>query len=322
MSIELAVITAVFKDIGTKLLKPGQWRGILLVILSAAGFAGLDSTTRYLSGSLHPFEIVFFRNLVGGLWLVPFFVRGLRAGIRPFHTQRWGLYLLRAVINTGAMLCFFSALSLSPVAEVTALSFTVPLFVVVLAVLVFREQLALSHVLALGCGILGTGVILQPGIGEWSLGYGLALLGSAQLAVVLILVKILSRSESNLTIMLYMSLLQTPLTWWPALAVWQWPTPEELLWLGVGGSLATVGQICITQAYREADLVTLAPFDFFGLIWAALLGAFIFGEFPNLWTWVGGIIIFAGGLLTQSRILWGRRAAVDPGDGSESVKPR
>ncbi len=277
------------------LFTPGRTRGILLLIVATAGFAALDSTTRYLSGSLHPFQMVFFRNLVGALWLLPF---GLRSGIPVLKTKRGWLYGWRALINTGAMLCFFSAFTLTPIAEVTALGFTVPLFTVMLAVLIFKERLRLPQALALLCGILGTGVILQPGVEGISLGYGLALAGSAQLAVVLIMIKSLSKTDSTLTILIYMALLQTPLALLPALFVWQWPTAPQLLLLVLGGSMGTVGQICITQAYRDTEFVALAPFEFFGLIWASLLGALIFGEVPNVWTWVGGAVIFSGGLLT------------------------
>jgi drug/metabolite transporter (DMT)-like permease len=269
--------------------------GIGLVLLSTACFAGSDAMIRFVSRELHPFEIVFLRNLIGFPLLLPFL---WRQGRQVLHTHRLPLYLLRAVTTVAAMLTLFSALSLLPLAEFTALTFTVPIFTVIIAVLGLREQIRPHHGWSLGIGFLGMMIILRPGFEAISPGAILTLIGAACLAAAVTTIKLLSRTESIGTIMVYMSLMQIPISILPALWYWQSPSLDQLLWLLLLSIFSTLGQWTITLACKWADLVTLAPFDFSSLIWASLIGYWVFGESADLWTWTGGLVIFISGLLS------------------------
>jgi drug/metabolite transporter (DMT)-like permease len=267
------------------------WQGVALKLLATFCFACLGVIIRLNTPALHPFEIVFLRNLFGFLALVPLL---LRAGIHSLHTAKMSFYLLRSAISTLGMLLSFWAASLLPLAEATALSFVQLLFAGMMAVWVLGEQMRPSRWLGLGLGVVGTLVMLRPGFREFSLGTGLALVAAALFGWVIIVLKILARTESSLTITAYMGLLQTPLSFLAAVWVWTWPSPEQWLWMVAMGLLGSLGQVALAQAYKLADVTMLLPLDFSRLLWASLLGFWVFAEIPDGWTWVGGTLILAG----------------------------
>ena len=154
----------------------GNLRGIVLMLISTVAFAAMHAAVRHLSGELHPFEIAFFRNAFGLLALAPWF---LRYGLAPPRTRQLPLHGLRAGLNIIAMLAFFYALSITPLARVTSLGFTVPLFATLLAMVVLGEVVRLRRWAAMFCGFVGTLVILRPGLAEIDQGSLLALLSAA-----------------------------------------------------------------------------------------------------------------------------------------------
>nr|WP_279611308.1 DMT family transporter [Thermostichus vulcanus] len=261
------------------------------MLLATGCFASLGAIIRLNSPAIHPFQIVFLRNLFGFLTLSPLL---LQAGIQSLRTTKIGLYLSRGVISTVGMLLSFWAASILPLAEATALSFTQLLFASLIAVLVLQERMRPYRWLALGLGFAGALVMLRPGFQEGSLGIGLTLIASALFAWVTIVIKMLSRTESSITITAYMGLLQTPMSFLAAVWVWTWPSPEQWLWMVAMGLLGTIGQVALTQAYKLADVTTVMPLDFSRLIWASLIGFWVFAEIPDWWTCLGGALIFAG----------------------------
>ncbi|MEN9221532.1 MAG: DMT family transporter [Thermostichus sp. BF3_bins_97] len=277
---------------------PQTLKGILLILISVSCFATMDATIRRLSGQLHPFEIAFFRNFFGSLALMPLL---LREGLGSLRTERLGLFALRGVLNTIAMLMFFWALSRVPLAEITALSFTIPLFASLFAIWLLRERVYLQRWVALGLGFVGMVVLLRPGFQAVTLGSAAALAASVLLAWVTVLIKILSRTESSITITAYMGLFQAPLSLLAAVWFWQWPGLQDWIPLVAIGCLGTLGQVLMIHAFAYADVSTLLPFQFSALIWATLYGFFWFGEWPDLWTWVGGAIIFGSSLALAYR---------------------
>ncbi len=270
---------------------PGTSLGILLMVASTIGFAGMHAAVRHLSADLHPFEIAFFRNFFGLVAIAPWF---LRLGLRPLRTRRFGLHLTRALINVAAMLMFFTAVTLTPLAQLQALGFTAPLFATVLAVIFLGERVRLRRWSALIIGFSGAMVIIRPGIADITLGSILVLASSATWAFALIAIKILTRTDSSVTITAYMVLLMTPLSLIPAIFVWQWPDPGQWVWLFAVGVVGTLSQMAMAQSFRVAEATAVLPFDFSKLIWGTLIGYFVFSEVPDVWTWIGGIIIFAG----------------------------
>ncbi len=268
----------------------GNLRGIALMVLSTLCFAVMHASIRHVSATLHPFEIAFFRNLFGLLVVLPWFIRG---GLAPLRTQRLGLHGLRAAVNTFAMLAFFTALSLTPLTDATALAFTAPIFATVLAIVVFGERVGVRRWSAIAIGFAGTLVVLRPGFQEIGLGPMLAVGASLAWAVVLLIIKELGRSDSSVTITTYMQLFMTPLSLVAALFVWRTPELGEIPWLIGIGLAGGSGQLLMSQALRQAETNVVMPFDFCKLVWVTIIGYWAFSEVPDAFTWVGGTLIFA-----------------------------
>ncbi|NKB51746.1 MAG: EamA family transporter [Rhizobiaceae bacterium] len=272
--------------------------------VSTVAFAIMHALVRYVSSELPPFQIAFFRNLFGFVFLLPLLVR---SKFEMFQSRRIGLHALRGVVNIAAMLMFFTALSLSPLAKVTALSFTGPIFVAVLSIVVLGERFRLYRWLAIATGFLGMLIILRPGMVALDTG-GLLAAGAAALwAVAMILIKLLSRTESSVTIVGWMGIFLCLFSLGPALLVWQTVSAENWIWLSLIGLSGTIAQIALSQSLKETEPTAVLPFDFLKLIWTALLGVWFFSETPDLYTWIGAAIIFSSGLFIAHRERRSRR---------------
>lgn len=260
------------------------------MIIATLFLATMHTSIRHVgSQGVHPFEIAFFRNLFGMLAIVPWIIQ---SGLGPFRTERIGLHAVRAGINVVAMLCFFTALTITPVTEVTALSFSVPIFATIFAIFIFGEKVGIRRWSAMVVGFGGVILILRPGFEEIGLGQMLVIFASVVWSGALMVIKVLGRTESSVTITAYMSLLMTPLTFIPALFVWTWPEPEHYLWFMLIGICGGAGQMLTVEALKSASTAVVMPFDFFKLIWVAAIAYVAFGEIADLFTWAGGIIIF------------------------------
>lgn len=287
-------------------------RGAVLMVGACAGFASMMAIVRLVSAEVHPFEAAFFRNLFGLLFMLPWL---LHAGPRRLRTGRPSMHLARAVLGLIAMLLLFTAVALLPLAEVTALSFTAPLFGTLGAALLLRERVGRRRWLATLAGFAGALLVIRPGLGAFSGAALVALASAAAIAAAQLTVKSLSRTEHPNAIVLIMGLLMTPLSLVPALFVWTWPDPATLLWLLLMGLVATIGQVLLVRAMAMADASAVMPFDFSRLIFASVLGYLLFGEAPDAWTWAGGAIVVAATVYIARReavLARRRRAAVPP----------
>lgn len=250
--------------------------------------AFMHTSIRHVSENIHPFEIAFFRCLFALLVFIPFFVQ---SGLAPLRTKRLPLLLTRGIINIYCMLAFFFSVSIIPLAEATALSFSAPIFAVILAVFVFKEKVGLRRWSAIFAGFIGTMIILRPGFQEFSQGQFLVLTSAFAWAICIMIVKELGRTESSITITIYMSLVMAPLSLIPALFVWVWPTWEQMAWLVMIGILGGLGQFTMAESLRRAPTYVVSPIDFTRLIFVALLGYFFFDQVPDIYVWFGGTLV-------------------------------
>ena len=273
-------------------------RGIVLMCLSTIAFSIMHGLVRFVSEVLPPFQIAFFRNIFGLAFLLPLLMRSRFAILR---TKQIGLHALRGVINMAAMLMFFTALAISPIAKVTALGFTAPIFMAILAVLVLGERFRIYRWSAIFLGFVGMLIILRPGLVAIDTG-ALLVIGSAALwAVAMIIIKIQSRTESSLTIVAYMGIFLGVFSIGPAVWVWQ---PFGLKTLGLMvliGLFGSIAQMTISESLKETDSTALMPFDFLKLIWTSMIGIWFFSEIPDIYTWVGATVIFSSGLFIAFR---------------------
>ena len=270
---------------------PPPLRGVLLMMVSALGVVAMNVSLRQIADDIHPFVIAFFRHSIGICLLIPLFVR---PGSNPFRTVNFPLQGLRAILNVVAMLAYFLALTMEPLAKVVALTFTAPLIGTVGAILLLREKVTLSRYFALSIGFAGALIILRPWAVEISTGSLLLILSSAMWGMALVVIKVLSRTDSPATIALYASLLQLPVCLIAALFFWQWPTFEQLLVMGLIAIFGATTQLALAQAFREADATVVLPVDFTKLVFAGLAGWLFFEELPVIWIWIGGTVVFVG----------------------------
>jgi drug/metabolite transporter (DMT)-like permease len=273
-------------------------RGLLMMLVTTLCFAAMQSMIKWLAAAgdepMHPFEIAFFRNLMGVVAMLPMVLRGgTRTLLSTFRTTRPGLHLLRSSVQAVGMLCFFTAVTLIPLAEITSLSFSAPLFATTLAVLLMGERIRARRITALALGFVGVIIVLRPGFGELSTGALLAIVSSLAWGFAMTLIKKLSRTDSSLTQTLYSGIFLALLTAVPALYVWTAPTIEQLIWLLAIGTVGTIGHLAFAEALRSADMSAVLPLDFLRLVWASAIGFLVFSEVPSLLSWIGGTLIFA-----------------------------
>ena len=283
-------------------------KGLMWMLLSGILMSCMHGSIRHVSAGLHPFEIAFFRLAFGLLPLLPWFIK---LGWAPLRTNRLGLLGLRGALNVACMLAFFYTLSITPLVEVTALVFTAPIFATIGAMVVFGERVGLRRWTAIGVGFLGVLVVLRPGFQEIGQGQMLALFAAVVWGVCIVLIKSLGRTESSLTITVYMSLVMAPLALIPAIWVWQWPDQEQFLWLLAIGVLGGAGQMAMVEALKVGETHVIMPMDFTRLIWISVIAYAAFAEVPGLYTWIGGAIIFAA----TAFIAWRERVAAVAGAG-------
>jgi drug/metabolite transporter (DMT)-like permease len=277
---------------------PAPLRGALWMCAAATAFALMITLVRHLTDGLHPLQVVFFRTAFGLVAMLPWL---LRQGFQVMRTSRLRLHLLRALIGIFAMVGWFTTLSLMPLAEATALSFTSPIFTSVLAVLILGEVMRLRRWTATTIGFLGALIIVRPGIEAIDPAALLAIATAAIWASSSILVKVMARTESAGAITTYMVLLTTPMTLIAALFVWQHPTPEQLGWAALLGAAGSTGHYCMSRALGTADATLVAPFDYLRLPIVALIAFIAFGEVPGVWVWLGGGVIALSGLYLTHR---------------------
>jgi len=266
----------------------GNLRGIVWMLLTGVLFVGVTVTVRYLGTNMNPVQAAFIRYCFGILMILPLLSR---AGVFSLTPGRLGFHALRGLMHGGGVMLWFLAMSRIPIAEVTALGFTTPIFATLGAAVFLSERLKSYRVVAVVLGFIGALLILRPGFRVIDIG-ALAQLGAAPLfACSYLMAKSATRRESSAMIVVLLSVFCTLILALPALLVWRTPTIEELMLLGLTALLATSGHYCMTRALKAADVSAVQPFTFLQLVWATILGLVLFGERPDLWIWLGGAVI-------------------------------
>jgi drug/metabolite transporter (DMT)-like permease len=266
----------------------GAVKGALLMTAAAACFAAMNVVIRAMNQELHPFQVAFLRCATGCAFMLPWLAR---TGFEGLRTASHKLYFSRAFVGYGSMLCWFTAIASLPIAEATALSFTSPLFATAAAALLLGEVVRQRRWTATIVGFLGAMIVLRPGLDVVSFAHLLVLASAALGGWNSITVKQLTRTDNPNAIILYMTLYLVPMSAIPASFVWQWPSAQAWVLTFFLGLFATLAHQSFTRALAVCDASYVLPFDFTRLPMVALLAYLVFGEVPDLWTWVGGAVI-------------------------------
>ena len=275
---------------------PSSLFAISLMIISGLFFVLMHSAVKYLSKEVHIFEIAFFRCALVIFVLAPII---FQQGKKIFKTKQPKVQFLRITTNSVAMLCFFYGISTTPLAQLTTLGFTVPIFATILAVIFMKEKIRLRRTTALIVGFIGTIIVMRPDI-SIELGALLIIFSSFLWSICLIFIKKLTQTDSAVTISLYFGIGMIPATFALAFPVLEMIDLRQfiiLIFIAVTGTLA---QTIMNSALEKGELALLLPFDFLRLIWSVLIGYALFSEEPTITLWLGGFLIIG----STSYIAW------------------
>lgn len=290
-------------------------RGILLIIAAISMFVAMGSLVK-AAVRIPPGEAVFFRAFcalpVIMAWLA---VRGeLGAGLR---VADWRGHALRGVAGSMAMGLGFLGLKLLPLPEVTAIRFATPILIVAFAALILGERIRLVRVTAVAVGLVGVSIVMWPRLAfdsdTWALLGASATLGSAALAALAqVFIKSMAATERTTAIVFWFSATASLLSLASLPFGWVWPMGLEWVFLIGAGLTGGLGQILLTSSYKHAEASTLAPFTYVSMIWALIIGYFIFGETPTLPMLAGASLVIAAGvaIVLRERQL-GRKIAAE-----------
>lgn len=270
---------------------PAVWRGMLWVVMSGLVLSCLDAIMRTTSLSLDPFESQFLRYLFGTVAMLPLVWRNGLQACRPVNLsgQLW-----RGAIHTVGLTLWFMALPHLGLADMAAIGFTGPLFVMMGAALFLGEKMRADRWTAAVIGLAGVLVVVVPKFTGQGGSYALVMLASCPVfAASFLLTKTMTRYEKPSVIVLWQAItvtvLSLPLGWahWSAPTVWQW------LQFAMAGVLGSLGQYCLTRGFRTADISAVQPLRFLDLIWASLMGWLVFSNVPSQTTLLGALVILA-----------------------------
>ena len=275
---------------------PSPLIAISLMIISGLFFVLMHSAVKYLSNEIHIFEIAFFRCGLVIFVLAPVI---FHQGKSIFKTKQPKMQIIRILTNSVAMLCFFYGISTTPLAQLTTLGFTVPIFATILAVIFMREKIRLRRTGALIIGFIGTLIVMRPDI-SIEVGAVLIIFSSFLWSICLIFIKKLTETDSPVTISLYFGIGMIPATFFIAFPFLEMVNLKQfiiLIFIAITGTLA---QTIMNSALQKGELALILPFDFLRLIWSVLIGYALFAEEPTFTLWIGGFLIIG----STSYIAW------------------
>jgi drug/metabolite transporter (DMT)-like permease len=274
-------------------------RVILLMVVSVAFFAVMDALVKELGTRYPTMQVMFFRSLFA---FVPIMLLILHGGsLQALRMNNITGHLLRSLVGVGAMFCFFYSYSRMPLADVVAISFAAPVFVVALSVPLLGETVGPRRWAAVLVGFAGVMIMLQPGPGLLKSIALVPLLGTLFFALAMVVLRKLGRTETSAAVAFTFTLSCTLVSGFALPFVWVPPDLADLGLLIAVGLLGGVGQILMTTAFKHGDVAVVAPFEYTAMIWATLLGFVFWGEIPGLNIWLGVAVVMASGLFILFR---------------------
>ena len=263
---------------------------MLWMALSGVCFAANYAVIRHLASDIHVFEMVFFRNLIGLVVLTPFLWR-MRHTIKK--SRHLNIIFTRGVLQASSSSLWYYGVTIIPLVTATSLMLIEPIIGSILAILFLREPNMPSRWLSVLVGFAGALIIVRPGVIDVSIGAGAIIVAAVMWSGYMLLGKVQSRYDSVTLVVAYSTALTVPISLIPSLFFWVTPTLEQFLWLIFLGSVATVGYLFMTNAYKAGDVTVVAPFTFTRTIYSAIVGFLIFAEVPEFWIWIGAAVIVA-----------------------------
>jgi drug/metabolite transporter (DMT)-like permease len=271
---------------------------IFLIITSVFFGTVMLSFLKIAQEDVNVYVAGFFRFFLGLVIILPYIVRNKDAVLKTTHLKQ---HFLRAILGLPAMLIYFSALVLLPIEKLTAISFVVPLIVTILAVFFLGEKIYIYRTLALILGFSGMLVIIRPGFVDISIGVYMVLFSALLWSINIIITKKISKDDSAITILAYQSIFMSLLSFFIVIFFWEMPSLKTFIYLILAAMCGTVLHLTLNHAFKLVDVSMTQPYSFLNLVFASIIGYFVFDEMPDLYTWIGALIIFTGVLIISYR---------------------
>jgi drug/metabolite transporter (DMT)-like permease len=282
--------------------------GIAFKFASVVFLACMAAAVKYLGDSIPAGQAVFFRGLIS--MIVIALIAWRTEGLSVLKTANWRAHAARSIAGTVSMFCWFTALTLIPLAQMTAISFTIPLYLTVLAMVFLGERIHWYRWTALGIGFAGVLIIVGPDLfaadGD-AAGVGIGMAAAILAAFALMFLRRMSGHEHVFTITFYFFLTSTVVAAVTGI-VGDWPMPAGTHWLVLGmiGLFGVCGQVTMSYSYRYAEASMTAPLDYTTMLLAVALGYYVFGEIPFASTWLGAPLVIVSGII----IIWREYASL------------
>ena len=271
---------------------------ILLIVISVLFGTLMLTFLKLAQENVNVYVAGFLRFFFGLIIILPYIIKTKFLVFKTIHIKK---HLFRSLLNLPAMLLYFSTLVMLPIEKVTAISFIVPLIVTILAVMFLNEKIYIYRTLALILGFSGMLIILRPGIIDVSIGVYMALFSSLLWSIVIIITKKIAKDDSSITILSYQSVFMTIFSFFIVLFYWETPNTITIVYLVLAGACGTVLHLALNHAYKLVDVSMTQPYSFLSLVFASIIGFYIFNEIPDLFTWIGACVIFIGVLIISYR---------------------
>ena len=278
---------------------PSNTIGALWILLAAFLFSIMVTLIKFIGEDLSVFQILVVRQIVMLVIVAPRILSSLPTSLA---TKRPGLQLTRILFATAAMLCGFTAFIELPLADATAISFSKTFFLTIFAIWLLGETVGVHRWGATIIGFLGVLLMLRPDGGSLVDPYALlAIAGAACAGMVMIVVRILTRTDPPVTILTYQAFGVGLLMLIPAILTWKTPTMEQWGLLVVVGIVSWAGQMSNIRAFRAGEATAIASLDYTRLLYATIFGALIFSQWPRIETLLGAAVVIAASLYTVHR---------------------
>ena len=272
------------------LLRAAAWMSGWLTLMVTIAVAGREAAR-----DVPVIEMMELRSLIGLALLLPLVWHA--GGRRAMRTERPGAHLGRNVVHYAAQFGWFYAVTLIPIGQVVAIEFTMPIWTAILATTFLGERMTIWKVAAIVLGLVGVLVIVRPAAGEMNQGQLIALAAAVGFGISIALVKSLTRTESTLSIIFWMLVVQSVAGFAPTLAAWVWPSAAIWGWIVVIAICGTFAHFCLARAMLYADATIVIPMDFLRVPLTATIGWLIYGERLDMLTIAGAALILTGNLL-------------------------
>jgi len=285
-------------------------------MFAAGGFGTMVALIKLLGENLHVAQILLVRQIVMAIIVAPTVLTNFPGSLK---TENFGLQMLRIVLALIAMGFGFTAVVNMPLADATAIGFAKSFFVTICAIFFLNEIIGFRRWMAVFIGFAGVMIVLRPGFDGFTV-YGVyALIGAAGAGAVMVLIRILTRTESATTILTYQALGVGLAVTIPGIWFWQWPSVFEWSLLIAMGLISYVAQMLNIIAYKHGEASVMASLDYVRLIYSVIFGYLLFNHLPDFWTWFGAFVIIAASIYTIHREAQKKQVILRTAEGREKV---